>query len=244
MTREIKCVNQCAVVLFAGLVLASPAASAYVRVCKWNLTADVTVDINPDGFEKYGLDRYFVWKVMAGVATEWHTRAGLQFRFIVSDTFVTDTSPQTGHVLLKADDYGGAGIAAQALTLCGPGLIVVHMQNWYFPAGFSQSGYTDVNLYEILLHEFGHVLGFEHSSATYSVMDSTGTVASELTHDDIDGARTGVCYYGSPYGTCQNCTLISGSTYDCSYARRTTSTLRGLRSTNDGSTWSENNSGS
>lgn len=74
----------------------------------------------------------------------------------------------------------------------------------YYPTGGSSTGGGDVflstaatfrvgshpDLYSILLHETGHALGLEHSTATNSVMyPSTSGVFSGLTADDVAGIQ-------------------------------------------------------
>ncbi len=221
-----------------GLTNSVESALAYNRVCMWPMTADVPVYINPTNFELRGIDRNHVRRQLALAMNEWYTRGAMPYRFYFSD-YTTRTTEDSSSLLVVAEDVNAANPDwTAAAGYCAPGKITVYTRHFIFSAGANQAGQTQwpvQDMYHNFLHEFGHVLGFGHpANGEFAKMDYNNQVR-EITPDDIEGLRNGTCSSGTSCGGCTNGT-------QCGYGIRQ-STLVGLRSTNDGTTWSENNSG-
>lgn len=258
--------------LLAALVATWP-ARAYVRTCMWNFNgSDITVRINKTTFEKYGIDGDIVVNEFARATAEWYSRVGLQNKLAISGTFTSATTPSNGEILVIASESTFGGRGSTTVNCGGPSsgaTITFYVRNHMYSRGFTgdptshgssypnlSSGGVD-DLYRIFVHELGHALGMDHPPAgTYSALAGAPS-ALELSHDDINGARTGTCTFGNTDSAnnaiqCVNCTCTcagactcgtNGATYNCGYTKRTSTVLKGLVSNNDAASWTENATG-
>ena len=173
----------------------------------------------------------------------------------MNGTYTTATQPTSGHILILGSEAQNTGALADAVPECPDGnTIRFFVRNWQYAPAFRQNsrsggtktaGAVTMSFYQVAVHEIGHVLGMDHASGD-SIMQAN-PMPFGLAWDDINGMRSGTCSTtGTDSGgnsiTCANCTLISGTTYDCGFGVATSKTMHAMYSNNDGTSWSEDHS--
>lgn len=198
-------------------------SSGYVRACKWAVTT-VPIWVKGAEFESYGIKKERVRWLVLLAADEWYVRGGSPLRFTWGG--FTASNSVAGAVVVRAEDVfaGDTGRLASAFNWCSSSgaEVIIYLRHWAWALTFRSldSGGGPIgqakDLYSVVLHELGHVIGFDHSATTSSVMFGALQQLRELYPDDIDGLRNHATY---------------------GYGLRTTQRLKIGRSTNDGTTW-------
>jgi Matrixin len=173
----------------------------------------------------------FLWNNIRGhalaAANEWfvHGNADVRLRVQPTDLPATDSrcssgsgTTAAGQVLLTAEtNFGAAGVCRWASTFGGPGgaKLILHRGcvsasgtfsnlDWATNAEFP--GNQQGDFWAVLLHEFGHVLGFNHASDATAVMFPSLVGLGEnsqrnLSRDEILGLQDARAPYGSTQTT-------------------------------------------